>query len=71
MLTRPCLFYQVQGVVFFPCSFTAVIGKPVGIVCASISVVFLISNGILKMFLKTIRWKETNTEKFVYWLELN
>ena len=36
------------------CSFTTVIGTLVGIVSANISIVSLISNGIVKMFPKTM-----------------
>ena len=36
------------------CSFTTVISVPAGIVSASISLVFLVSSGIVKMFLKTM-----------------
>ena len=35
------------------CSFTNVIGTPAGIASASISLVFFISSGIIKMLLKT------------------
>ena len=40
------------------CSFTSIIGTPLGIASASISLVFLISNGIVKIFLKTIERKK-------------
>ena len=42
----------ISGVSFS--SFTNVIGTPVGIVSASISLVFIISKGIVKIFLKTM-----------------
>lgn len=45
-----------SGVSYF--SFITVVGTPVGIANASISLVLLIINGILKMLLKTIRRKK-------------
>ena len=42
----------ISGVSFS--SFTNVIGTPVGIVSASISLVFIISKGMVKIFLKTM-----------------
>ena len=53
------------------CSFTAIFGTPVGIVSASISLVFHISNRIIKVFLKTMGKKKTNKERLFYWLEIN
>ena len=38
-------------------------------VSASISLMFLISNGIIKIFLETWERKNIYTEKLVYWLE--
>lgn len=35
-------------------SFTFIIGTPIGVVSASVSLVFLIRNGIAEMFLKTM-----------------
>ena len=61
MQTRLCLFCQMQAVVF-----TTAICTPVGIASVSISTVFLISNGVIKIFLKTMRKKKINTERFIY-----
>ena len=36
----------------FVCSFTTVIGAPVGLESFSIILVFFVSNGVVKMFLK-------------------
>ena len=44
------------------CSFTTVMGIPLGISSASVSLVFLISNGTVKMILKRMARKKTNTE---------
>ena len=41
------------------CSFSAVISAPVDIASASISLIFLVSYGILKMFLKAMGKKRT------------
>ena len=49
-----------SGVSLF--SSTTVIGTPVRIVSASISLVFFVGNEINKMFLKTMGRKKTNTE---------
>ena len=54
-----------------PCSFTTIIGTPVGIASAGISLVFLISNGIVKIFLKTMGKKKVNTERLLYWPQVN
>ena len=48
------------------CSFTTVIGTPVRIVSATISLVFLISKEMVKMFLKSMRKKKTSTERLLY-----
>lgn len=48
-------------------SFTTVIGTPVGIASAIVSVVFLISIGIAKMVLKTKK-KKKNKHKNIAWL---
>ena len=50
------------------CSFTTVIGTIVGIVSTSSSLVFLISNGVVKMFLKTMGDKKKTHKKLIYWL---
>ena len=49
------------------CSFTTVICRPVGIASASISLVFLISSEIVKMFLETvIRRKKYKSRKITF-----
>ena len=53
------------------CSFTTVIGIPVGITRASISLVFLISNGIVRMFLKTMVRKKLSKERLLHQVELS
>ena len=70
MQTRLSLFCQVQVVVSF-CSFTTVTGAPVRIASTSISLVFLISNGNVKMFLKTTEMEKINTERLYYYPETN
>ena len=47
----------------FLCSFITVIGMPVGIASASISLVFPISNEIVKMFPKTIKREKIKNRK--------
>ena len=54
-----------------PCSFNTSIGKPVGIPSACISLVFLISNAIVRIFLKTIRKKNIKVERFLYLSQVN
>ena len=49
----------------FLCSFTTIIDASVGIASASISVVFLVSNGIVEMFLKSMG-KKKQTQKNCY-----
>ena len=46
-------------------SFTAVIGRPVGIISASFSLTFSISTGIIKKLLKTKRNKKKKHNKIV------
>ena len=46
-------------------SFATVIGTPAEIASASISLVFLISNGIGKMFLKKIGTKKIKTKRLL------
>ena len=53
------------------CSFTTVIGTPVGITSANISLVFLISNRIVTMFLKTMVRKKLSKERLLHQLELS
>ena len=47
-------------------SFATVIGASVGRANARVSLVFLLSNGILKKFLKIMTKKEVNTKKMFY-----
>lgn len=49
------------------CSLTTIFGTPVGIANASINLVFLISNGIAKMFLKTVG----RVKRLLYCPEIN
>ena len=46
-------------------SFATVIGTPAEIASGSISLVFLISNGIVKMFLKKIGMKKIKTKRLL------
>ena len=62
----PFVFHYVS----LSLSFTTVIGKPVEIVVASISLAFVVINGILKLFLKTME-KKVITENLIYWPEIN
>ena len=48
------------------CSFTTTIDAPVVIASASICLVFLTSNGIFKMFLKTMGRKNISIKKLLY-----
>ena len=65
ILISICFFSSARYGVFI-CSFAAAIGAPVGIAGAIISLVFLVSYGILKMFLKSWERKKANTEKLFY-----
>ena len=49
------------------CSFNTAVDTPVAIVSASISLVFLISSGIIKIFLKTMRREKIIIERLLYW----
>ena len=53
------------------CSFTTITGTRFGIASASISLVFLITNGIVKMFFEATWRKKTNTENLLYGLGVN
>ena len=53
------------------CSFITFIHTSVGIASTSISLAFFITNGIVKMFRKTMRNKKINKENLLYWLEVN
>ena len=61
------LFFSGANSGVFLSSFTSVSGTPVPIASATISLVFLIINGIIKMFLKPMGRKKTNTERLLYW----
>lgn len=52
-------------------SFTTIIAMPVGIASTSISLVFLIINGIVKIFLKQWERKEKKKKKFLCWSRVN
>ena len=43
-------------------SFTTVIGAPIGVASASINLVFLVSNGIVEIFLETMGRKKANAK---------
>ena len=63
MLTRLCIFCLVQGNGVSPFLFTAVIGTPVETVRASISLVFIFTDRIAKILLKTLERKRKKTQK--------
>ena len=48
------------------CSFTTIINTHIGIVITSISIVFFVSNAIVKMFLKTTGRKKYKKENSYY-----
>ena len=52
----------------FICSFTTVTEM---IASVSINLVFLISNNIVKIFLKTMGRKKISIERLLYWAEVN
>ena len=52
-------------------SFTTNIASPVGITSASLNIVFLISNGIVKKILKQWAKRKRNTVKLFYQQEVN
>ena len=51
--------------------FRTVIGTAARIASVCISLVFLISTGIVTMFLKEMEREKINTEILLYWLEVN
>ena len=53
------------------CSFAIANGASPGLAYASISLVFLAGNGVLKMNLETIKDKETNKEELFCWVMAN
>lgn len=70
ILIRLFSLFQVQDGVFIS-SFAAVIGAPVGIASASISLVFFLVMEFLKCFLKLLERKKASTEKLFYYLGLS
>ena len=52
-------------------SFMIVTGRSGEIATASISLVFLVTNGIIKFFLKTMKRKKVKKSKLLYWPEEN
>ena len=63
MQTRVCFVLSDASSGVSLCSFSTVIGTPVEIARDSICVVFLISNGVIKMFLKTMGRKKNRHRK--------
>ena len=53
------------------CSYTSVTGRPVGVLSASISLAFHISNGVVKMFLKTMGREKMSIKILFYWSKTN
>ena len=58
-----------SGVSLF--SFKTVIGTPAGIASAIISLVLLVTDRIIKHFLKAMAKKSFNIETLFYWPEVN
>ena len=52
-------------------SFTSVVGAPVGIVSASLTLIFSLATGIVKKLLNKTRKKRENIIKFLCWLKVN
>ena len=52
-------------------SFTTVIGTPVGIASASLSLAFSLSTGLVKKLLKTTRNKRRSIKRSPYWPGVN
>ena len=50
------------------CSFTSVVGAPVGIASASFTLIFSLTTGIVKKLLITTRNKKKKHDKFLCWL---
>ena len=67
-MSEPRMF-NITRASFF--SFTTVIGTLVGVASASIGLVFLITNGIVKIFLKTMVKKKNKHRKLLYWPGVN
>lgn len=58
-----------SGISFF--SLSTVIGTPVAMASGTIILVFLISNGIVKMFLRMMGRRKTRDERMIYYSEVN
>ena len=52
-------------------SFTSIIGAPVGIASASLTLFFSLTTGIVKKLLNITRKKRKNMIKFLCWLKVN
>ena len=53
------------------CSFTSILGAPVGISSASFTLIFYLATGITKNLLRTIRRKRKSIIKLLCWLKVN
>ena len=53
------------------CSFTSVVGAPVGIASASFTLIFSLTTGIVKKLLNITRKKRKSMIKFLCWLKVN
>ena len=53
------------------CSFTSILGAPVGISSASFTLIFYLATGITKNLLSTIRRKRKSIIKLLCWLKVN
>ena len=58
-----------EGVSIFP--FTSIVGAPVGIASASLTLFFCLTTGITKKLLSTTRKKRQSMIKFLCWLKVN
>ena len=70
VLTRRCFFCQMQVVVLLV-SFITAVGTPIEIASASISLTFLVTKVIVKMFSKAMGRKKINTEKLLHQKGIN
>ena len=53
------------------CSFTSIVGAPVGMATASFTLIFSLSTGITKKLLNITIKKRKSMIKFLYWLKVN
>ena len=53
------------------CSFTSIVGAPVGIASTSCTLIFSLTTGITKKLLNTTRKKRKNIIKFLCWVKVN